>query len=180
MQGASRAYRYLDSEQDRRQLVEDIYYIRQAVLQMVETLPADRRYEPRYHGWSPGAMLMHLHLIDSLSLWGIQLALVGIHPPVSLAMLNRFNDLTARIFKTRLVETTMRGIRRQERRIAELILTLPLDKYSKAIYDPTSEGYTTVERALQSAFLFHWQEHWQTIQRVEGIFYEPPERFDTL
>lgn len=180
MQGSNRVYRYLDGDADRRELADDIRYVRGTVLQMVASVPEERRYEPRYHGWSLAAMLMHLHLMDNLSLWAIQLALVGLHPRVSLASLNRFNDVTARLFQKRLTETTIRGIRANERRILDMVQRLPLDKFSKEVYDPSSESFITIERSLQVSFLFHWQEHLLTIQRTEGIFYEPPERFDTL
>ena len=53
-------------------------------------------------------------------------------------------------------------------------MQLPIDRYTREVYHPPSGSYLTVERALQQYFLFHWQEHLQTMQRVEGIYYEPP------
>ena len=55
-----------------------------------------------------------------------------------------------------------------------------MDKFTHQVWDPSADQYLTVERAVQVAFLFHWQEHLITLQKVEGVFYEPPERFDTL
>jgi hypothetical protein len=180
MHGANRAYRYLDGDLERQKLVDDIRRVRESVVQIVNSIPEERHYEPRYHGWTLAALLTHLHLIDMFSIWAIQLALLGIRPPVPLSVLSAINNVTARLFKKRITTATLRGIQARERRISELILTLPMDKFSKTVYDPTIEAYITVERALQVCFLFHWQEHLLTIQRVEGIFYEPPERFDTL
>lgn len=180
MQASNRTYRYLDSERDRQELIDDIKLTRERVVQIAGSVAPDRHAEPRYHGWSLGAMLTHLHMMDHLSLWSLQLALLGISPPVPLAVLNRFNDLSARAFRRRLVAATIRGINRHEARIANFIMTLPLDNFSKKVYDPTTQAHITVERSLQVSFLFHWQEHLLTMQRVEGIFYEPPESFDIL
>jgi hypothetical protein len=112
-------------------------------------------------------------------MWGIQWALVGLHPPVPAPLLLMLNSLTARAFQKRLTETTIRSLRAQEKQIAAFIIRLPMDRFTRQVYDPTSDAYLTVERALQVAFLFHWQEHLMMMQRVEGIFYEPPERYDT-
>jgi hypothetical protein len=95
-------------------------------------------------------------------------------------VLHGFNSLSARIFQKRLTDTTIRGIRKVEGRIADFILRLPVDRFTTPVWDPGSDQYLTVERALQVAFLFHWQEHLLTLQKVEGVYYEPPERFDTL
>lgn len=173
-QGSNREFRYLDTDSDRKELVADIRRVRQAVIQMAEAVPQEKHFEPRYHGWTLAALMMHLHLTDRLSMFGIQLALVGIHPPLSSANLNRINDLTARVFQRRLLETTLRGIRSYEKQIAEFILRLPIDRFSKQVYYPPADTYLTVERALQAFFLFHWHEHLQIMQKVEGIYYEPP------
>jgi hypothetical protein len=172
--GFNREFRFLDTEAERQQLVDDIRRVRQSVVQLAESIPQERWYEPRYHGWSLGALLAHLHTIDNAALWGIKLALLGVHPPVSLPALDAFNDFTARIFQRRVVPTTIRGIQRSEDRIIDLILTLPLDRFTREIYYPPSASYLTIEQALQQLFLYHWQEHLQTMQRVEGIYYEPP------
>jgi hypothetical protein len=171
MYASKRAYRYLDGDAERRELVADVEQIAMAV-------PENRRFEPRYHGLSLAALLAHLHFSDRIALWGIQMALLGLRPPVPMALVNVLNGLTARLFVKRVPDATIRGIRAHEKRVADFILRLPMDRYTRQVYDPTSESYLTVERALQVAFLFHWQEHLVMMQRVEGIFYEPPERFD--
>lgn len=180
MQESSRVYRYLDGEPDRRELLADIHRVRGSVIQIAQSVPEKRRYEPRYHGWSLGALLAHLYTSDRLAFWAIEWALVGIRPPVPSPLLHQFNAFTARLFQKRLIETTIRGIRGQEKRIDDFILRLPLDKFTRQVWDTGTGQYLTVERAVQVAFLFHWQEHLLTLQKVEGVFYEPPERFDTL
>lgn len=176
----NRAYRYLDTDDDRRELVADIARTRQSVIHLAETVPSNRRFEPRYHSWSLAGLLAHLHNHDNLALVWIQLALLNVRPPFPLALLNWTNERAASFFRRRLVETTLRDIQQNELRVASFILRLPIDKFSKQVYVPALESYMTVERALQEFFLFHWQEHLLTMQKVEGIFYEPPERFDTL
>ncbi len=169
-----REFRFLDTEGDRRELAGDIRRVRQSVLQLAESIPQERHYEPRYHGWSLAALLSHLNTIDTCALWAIKLALLGIRPPLSPRALDAFNDFTARVFQRRVVATTMRGIQRKEDKIIDLLMTLPLDRFTREVYHPPSRSYLTVERALQQYFLFHWQEHLQTLQRAEGIYYEPP------
>lgn len=172
--GISREFQYLDSESDRQELAAEIRRVRQMVIQLAEGVPPERHYEPRYHGWSLAAQLAHLHTIDNAALLGIKLSLIGIRPPVSLTMLNSFNDFTARLFQRRVVATTIRGLQRNEAHIIDFILTLPIERFTCQVYHPSSGGYLTVERAIQQYFLFHWQEHLQTLQRIEGIYYEPP------
>ena len=45
----------------------DIRRVRQSVIQMAESVPPERHYEPRYHGWSLAALLAHLNTIDNLA-----------------------------------------------------------------------------------------------------------------
>lgn len=180
MDNASRNYRYLDGDRERQELIDDIRRVRRAVVQMAEAVPENRRYEARYHGWSLAALLAHLVISDRLSLWAIQWALAGVRPPVPSPLLHGFNALSARIFRKRVISTTLRGLRADEKRIAGFIRRLPMDKFTRMVYDPTGDAYITVERAVQVCFLFHWQEHLQTLQKVEGVYYEPPERYDTL
>ena len=172
--GFHRDFRYLDTDADRQELITDIQHVRQQVIQHAESVPQDRVYELRYHGWSLAALLAHLNTIDSLTLLQIKFALIGIHPAVSLEMLNRFNDFTASVFRRRVIATTIRGMKRNEQRIVTLVKTLPIDRFTCEVYHPPSAMYLTAEQALQQYFLFHWQEHLHTLQRVEGIYYEPP------
>lgn len=169
-----RDYRYLDSEEDRRQLVEDIRRVRREVQRIVNLVPDAKWYEPRYHGWSLAAMLGHLQLMDTLALRAMQVALLGLHVPLPETALNRFNDLTASVFKQRLVSTTIRGIQRDEKRITEFVLHLPMDRFTRTVYHPTLGMYLTLEQAMQEFFYYHWLGHLQTMRQVEDIFYEPP------
>src|SRR5664279_1904660 len=105
----SREFRYLDTEAERQDLVVDIRHVRQQVIQLAESVPVERHYEPRYHGWSLAAMLAHLNTIDNFAMFAIKLSLLGLHPPLSPNALDQFNDLTARVFHRRLVPTTIRG-----------------------------------------------------------------------
>lgn len=161
--------RYLDSENDRRQLLDEFRQVRRAVISMTETVPEDKWYEPRYHNWSLAAMLGHLQMMDNLNLWLIQLALVGVRPPVPITLVNQWNDTMARVFQRRVVKTTVKGIQKQEKVLEDFIMNLPIDKFTAQVYYPPLNKYLTIEQALQVMFLHHWQNHLQTMLDVEGI-----------
>jgi hypothetical protein len=160
---------YLDTEAERRQLVDEIVRVRRSVLQLVEMVPIALRYEPRYHGWSLAAMLAHLHNTDNASMFLIQAGLLGIRLHVSKRMNDRWNDFAARIFRQRVVETTLKDIQRSEKRITVFIMHLPISKFTREIHHPDLEINMTVEKAVQALFLHHWQGHLQTMRQVEGI-----------
>lgn len=163
------SFRFLDTDADRRQLVNEIRQIRRAVISMTETVPEEKWYEPRYHGWSLAAMLGHLQTMDNLNLLLIQLALIGLRLPISIDWVDAFNDRMARVFQKRLVSTTIRGIEKKERALESFIMRLPLDKFSRQVFYPPLNRYLTIEQALQVLFLHHWQDHLQTMLAVEGI-----------
>jgi len=170
-----RPYRFLDTETDREALVADIRHVRRVVLQRVDYVPRDKWYEPRYHNWTPAAMLGHLHLMDNFLLYWTQLALVGIRPRISPAMRDGFNDLMAAVFKKRRMETTIKGIQMNEQRICDFILRLPMSGYSKPVFSPVWQTYLTVEQGLQEFFFYHWHDHLQTMRQVEDMHYESNE-----
>lgn len=172
--GVSPAIRYLDGKAERIALIEDIRDVRQTVIDYAQDTPQERWYEPRFHGWTLAAMLSHLHNVDNAALLQMKLALVGIPFSVSLPMLNRINDAAARFFRARLVPTTINDIRKNEKRIVDFILYLPMDRFTREVkYPPTGE-MMTIERAVQQYFLFHWQDHLKTLQRGESVPDEPP------
>lgn len=175
---SNRPYRYLDGDKERHELADAIRYVRQVALRVATIVPPERHYEPRYEGWSLAGLLAHLHISDLLSMKAIQLALVLPRIPVPLPLGKRFERLTEGVFRQRRVETTVRGIRANERHITELVLHLPMDRFTRLVYDPISDSTQTVEQAMQLCFLFHWQEYVLKMQKVEGISYEPPNRHD--
>jgi len=177
--GLNFPYRYLDTEADRRSLIAAIQRVRRQVLEIPERVPREQWYEPRYHGWSLAAMLGHLQLMDNLSLALIKMALVGFRPPIPDTVLNNLNDLMARVYRRRVIETTVKGIQKQEAVITRFIMELPIERYTVQVYYPPANRFLTVEQALQVLFLFHWEGHYQTMAQVEGIYYEPPEGRDT-
>ena len=117
-------------------------------------------------------MLGHLHLMDSVLMYLTQLALVGIHPRIPPATRDGFNDLMARVFKHRLMETTIKSIQQNERRVCDFILRVPMERFAREVYSPVWQTYLTVEQGLQEFFLHHWQDHLQTIRQVEDTHYE--------
>jgi hypothetical protein len=168
-------FRFLDTDEERKELLEDIRRVRREVVDLADSIDADRHYEPRYHGWSLAAMLTHLHVMDRLAMWQIKLALLNIAPTVPIELLNGLNDTCASIFQRRLVATTIRGIQKHEAAIEDLVIRLPLDRFSKQLYYPTLGIYLTIERGIQAYYLFHWHEHLITMQKGEGLYIEPPD-----
>ncbi|MBZ0299114.1 MAG: hypothetical protein K8J31_05205 [Anaerolineae bacterium] len=163
------SFRFLDTESDRRRLIEDIRLVRRAVISMTETVPEEKWYEPRYHDWSLAAMLGHLQMMDHLNMWLVQLALVGMRPPIAMSLIDGLNDTMARVFQRRVVATTVRGIDQHEKVLEDFIMGLALDKFTMQVFYPPVNKYLTIEQALQVLFLHHWQDHLQTMLDVEGI-----------
>lgn len=169
----TRDWRYLDTEADRHALIADIRRVRAAVAAWAAHIPIDKHTEPRYHGWSLCAMLAHLQMVDTFALLQIQLALIGIAPPLSIRLVNRVNDISARFFRQRSAAATLSAMAKQETRITNLILQLPLDRISRSVWHPPSHAYLTVERAFQAYYLFHWGEHLATLRKVDGQMHPP-------
>jgi hypothetical protein len=169
-----RDYRYLDGEAERLALIEDIKQVRRDVLRVADLVPKDKHHEPRYHGWSLGAMLGHLQLMDNLSMWVIELGILGVRVPVSAPLVDSFNDWMAGIYRGRVVETTIRGIQKKEKGIEEFVMRVPVDKFTRLVYHPILQVDLTVEQALQEVFLYHWREHLETMRKVDDMHYEPP------
>lgn len=174
----NRTYIYLDSAEDREKLISEMKRVRAAVLRLVDSVPEADWYTPRYHNWSLAATLGHLNTIDNLGLILIQVSLLNIRPPVPMSIANRLNDAMARIYQNRLVLSSKKSIIKNEQRIADFIMRLPVDQFSKSVYYSPFEQYTTVEKILQDFYLYHWQDHLQTMRMVEGI-QQPPERSDS-
>jgi hypothetical protein len=79
------------------------------------------------------------------------------------------------VFKNRLMETNIKSIQHNEPRICDFILHVPIDRFAREVYSPVWQTYLTVEQGLQEFFLFHWQDHLQTIRQVEDMHYESNE-----
>lgn len=169
----SSGFRFLDSDADRKALAEDVHRVRAAVLKIVQALPVELHDQPRYHGWTPDAMLAHLHSVDGFALLLIQLGLIGIPLPFPTSLVDPLNKLLATVFRRRVLATTAHDIEKRERRIVELILTLPMSRFSRRVYYPARSEYLTVEQALQAYFLHHWVEHLETMAATDGVTIPP-------
>lgn len=171
-------FAFLDDKPDRQQFLAEVRQSRQAVLDVIQRVPQAQWYEPRYHGWSLGAMIGHLNLADNLGLLQIKAGLVGIRFKVSMSGVDRLNGVTANLFQKRVVESSIKSMERNQQRIADFVMQLPVSKFSTQIYYPPLAQSVTVEQAIQLYFLFHWQHHLQTMHEVEGI--QPPEHSDNV
>jgi len=165
---ATRNYRFLDNEIDRQGFCDDMRRVRQGVLDVAKRVPESQWYEPRYHGWTLAAMLGHLHQMDRLEMMLIQAAMVGIRIPVPPALLNSFNDAMSKVFRQRVMQTTLRSIEQNEKHIADFIMRVPVKQFSKTVYDPAIDKTLTVEQAIQEFYLYHWQDHLADMRKVDG------------
>jgi len=173
-------YYFLDGEAERKRLIRELNEVRDEVIRLIMEMPEDLWYEERYHGWTPAAMLAHLNMVDGMSLLLIKAALIGFRPKIGMGMVDRMNNFTSRLFRRRVVPTTIAGIRSKQTHLDEFIMQLPIDKFSTQVYDPVEAQYITVEHALQALFVHHWYKHLQTIREVEGIEQPPEERSDSV
>lgn len=176
-----RQYRRLNTEADRQALIADIRQVRRDVSRVFELVPKDRWYEPRYHGWSPAAMLGHLELMDGVLMRMVGSAASGFRWSVSTGMLHQMNGIMAGIFRRRLVETTLAGLERGEQQVIDFIQKMSPERYDRLVYDPALGVFLTIEQALQEFFLEHWREHLATMRAVDDRGgYEPTARRDTV
>ena len=167
-------YRSLAFDSNRQALVVDIRNVRREVLHLVELVPKAKWYEARYHGWSPGAMLGHLHFMDNAALHLMQAAVRGFIVLLPTGALNLFNNNMARLLKHRDVEKTTQHIHLNEARISAFVLHLPARQFMRKVYAPCLGSYLTFEEAVQEFFLIHWQGHLQTMREVDDKdFCEP-------
>lgn len=161
-------YIYFDSEEDRKRFIVEMTGIRDKVIAKLEQMPEEEWYIPRYHGWTPAAMLAHLNTRDTLGLWHIKLGLLGIRPQISKARLKSFNDFTANIFKNRVMESSIKGTRKNTGKIADFVEHLPVDRFSIQVFYPGHDRPITIEKAIQEHFLNHWRLHFQTMAEVDA------------
>ena len=178
MADEARNYIFLDGTEEREMLIARIAEVRRAVRRVVNHVPEDLWYTSRYHGRSLAAMLGHLNLSDNLSLLLLRSALVGLRLRLSTGKLNQLNNFSTRLFQKRLIASSLRSMERNQERIADFVLHLPINKFSVQVYNPGTQAFTTVERGLQELFVFHWEDHLQTMREVEGI--QPPTQSDNV
>lgn len=169
-----RDYKSLNSPAERQALIENIKRTRAEVLRLIEFVPHDQWYQLRYHGWSPAAMLGHLHMMDNITLLLMQAGMRGLSMPLPLGMLNIFNNLTSRFMRQQNIDETIHAIRQNESRLISFVVRLPAEKFNKKVHDPALERWLTIEEAVQEFFYLHWADHLQTMRQVDDRgFYEP-------
>lgn len=160
---------YLDTPQDRQEVLKRVKLVRDAVNIVVQQVSQADWYTPRYHGWSVAVMLAHLNWVDRLALITLKAALLNIKPRVGMASVDRMNDFSARWFAQRTVESSRHTMQKNVTRISDFVTYLPMDKLSKAVFYPLHNEYTTVEKALQHYFIGHWVYHFHEMLTVDPI-----------
>lgn len=169
MMHLEREYIYLDSVEDREKLISKIHQVRQDVRAHVDTIPENLWYVERYHGWTLGAMLGHLNFVDNMALLQVKAALLHFSPVISIHTVNRMNDFMARVYRHRLITSSLRGMEKNETRIADFVTHLPVRQFSKQVFYPVDNQYKTIERIIQDYFVHHWHWHLQTMIEVEQL-----------
>lgn len=162
-------YIFLDGDAEREQLIEQIHKVRESVLKYAESVPESDWYKVRYHGWSLAAMIGHLNLMDNLNMLWIKMGLMGMRFPLGGGFVDGINSTMSGVFKNRVLITSLKSIPKNEERIAKFIRELPLNRMSQEVYHPQLRKYLTVEQALQSFFLHHWEEHLETMLVTAGL-----------
>lgn len=162
-------YIFLDGELERKQLVEQIQRVRESVIKYAESVPEADWYKPHYHGWSLAGMIAHLNLMDNLNLLWVKMALIGIRFPIPKGLIDGLNTTMSDVFKKRVLTTSLKSVPKNGERIAKFIQDLPLNRLSREVYQPKLGKYLTIEQALQSFFLHHWEEHLQTLLVKAGL-----------
>jgi hypothetical protein len=160
---------YLDGDIERQQLVGQVRDVRVMVLTLAAQLPEKHHYQPRYSGLSLAQVLARLLAFDTTTFWLVRAASnnYAVRLPKSLM---RVGDAgLSYLFKRRLVEASVRGIRRKETEICSFIRDVPMEALSHDVLHPGVKEPYTVERALQIYFVHHWHEQLQQIQAVEGV-----------
>ncbi|MEM6283840.1 MAG: hypothetical protein AAF787_16735 [Chloroflexota bacterium] len=160
---------YLDGTDEREQVADRVREVRRAVLHIAEQLPESHHYSPRYNGQSLAVMLARLHMFDRAMLWMIRAASNGYPIQVSRSMVGFFDAIARWAFQKRLVEVTVRGVRKQEQEIIEFVRTIPIDALSKDVPHPGKNDVYTVERAIQVFFIHHWEQQLMLMQQVDGV-----------
>lgn len=163
-----REFIFLDGDLERKQLIADIRKVRADILALCERVPEKEWYTPRYHGWSLAATLAHLNFMDNISLLLVRAATMNLRFGLSPRNLDRLNRFMARIFQHRLISATARSTHNNQARIADLIMNLPIDQFTKPVYYCEQGRTIMIEQALQAFFLHHWRAHLHTMLEVEN------------
>ena len=168
-----RDYRFLDEEADRRQLIARMTEVREAVIAMRSVVPEARWYVARHEGWSLAATLGHLQWMDRLHLLQVQLAIWNLPFPLSAHGWQRITAWQCRVFRRRLLRSSIDGIRAALVDQQRFLLALSVADFSKRLtYAPTGQTLT-VEQAVQEFLLFHWQDRLRALRVAEGLHHTP-------
>jgi len=168
-----RDYRFLDDETDRRQFIARMRAVREAVIGMRSVVPEARWYVARHEGWSLAATLGHLQWMDRLHLLQVQLAIWNLPFPFSARTWQRVTGWQQRVFRRRLLRSSVDGIRAALVDQERFVLQLSVADFSKRLtYAPTGQTLT-VEQAVQEFLLFHWQDRLRALRIAEGLHQTP-------
>lgn len=160
---------FLDGELERRQLIGQVQNIRNALLSLAKQIPEKHYYTPRYDGQSLAVMLARLQAFDTGALWLVKAASNGysVRPPENL--IATADSLIRSLARRRIVDVTIKGIRRKEVEICDFIRSVPLDVLSRDVLHPGKKEPYTVEQAMQVYFVHHWQEQLKQMQQADEV-----------
>jgi hypothetical protein len=164
---------YLDGAAEREQLTTQIHAVRDDVAALAAQIPAVHHYEPRYNDLSLAVMLARLQAFDTGALWVVKAASNGYTVRLNRRFVRRLDALVSWLFKRRLVDVTLAGIRRKEAEICAFVEDVPMDVLSRRVIHPGRREPYTVEKALQVYFVHHWKRQHNLMQRVDGMVDKP-------
>ncbi len=168
-----RDYEFLDDEVDRRQFIARMREVREAVIGLRSVVPEARWYEARHEGWSLAALMGHLQWMDRLHLLQVQLAIWNLPFPFSARTWARVSGWQQRVFRRRLLRSSVNGIRAALPDQESFVLQLSVEDFSKRLtYAPTGQTLT-VEQAVQEFLLFYWRDQLRALRIAEGLRQAP-------
>ena len=153
-------YIYLDGEAERKHLIHAIMATRAELRQIIQQTPThqQRRRVPDCKYTLVG-LVAHLNFVDDMTFLVFRLARSHIRPAASRSALRGANRIAVAWISRQPMESLLKHMDANEERIVDTILTLPIDDFSKSVFDPRTGEFTTLEKAMQDFWLSHWLSH---------------------
>jgi len=160
---------YLDGDEERQQLIEQIHAVREEVISIAQRVPEPEQFAPRYRGRSLAVMLARLVVYDTATLWLIRAASNGYAVRVSPRLIHTADRIISWFSQRRIISSSIGAIRRKETEITQFVEKVPLEVLSRDVIYPGKKSPYTVEKALQVCFLHHWQRELALMQQADSV-----------
>lgn len=161
---------YLDGDEERQLLTDQIDAVRQQVIQLALQVPEQHHYvAARYGEHSLATLLVHLWLFDSASLFLVRAAANNKPLRINPLWVRAAHRAALHFYRRRLVGSSIKSIQRQQQQIVGFVRSVSIDVLHRDVYDPYQKAPYTVERALQAYYVHYWQRQLQRMQQVEDV-----------